>query len=37
VDEIRHLGPCTQCSDTLWSYRRDGSQAGRNHAFIWRP
>ncbi|MBZ0114913.1 MAG: peptidoglycan editing factor PgeF [Thermoanaerobaculia bacterium] len=36
VSQIRHLGPCTRCDNSLWSYRRDGHQAGRNHAFIWR-
>lgn len=37
VQEIRHLGPCTRCCEELWSYRRDGALAGRNHGFIWRP
>jgi copper oxidase (laccase) domain-containing protein len=28
---------CTRCDEELlWSYRRDGKRAGRNHAFIWR-
>jgi len=27
---------CTRCDDrTLWSYRREGKGAGRNHAFVW--
>jgi len=27
---------CTRCDDErLWSYRRDGRAAGRNHAFAW--
>lgn len=27
---------CTRCDDgTLWSYRREGKRAGRNHAFVW--
>jgi YfiH family protein len=37
VNDVRQLGPCTQCSpDLLWSYRREGKRAGRNIAFIWR-
>lgn len=28
---------CTRCDEErLWSYRREGKGAGRNHAFIWR-
>jgi len=27
---------CTRCdTEHLWSYRRDGKAAGRNHAFVW--
>ena len=27
---------CTRCdAETLWSYRREGKAAGRNHAFVW--
>ena len=27
---------CTRCdAEHLWSYRRDGRAAGRNHAFVW--
>jgi YfiH family protein len=27
---------CTRCDpETLWSYRREGRGAGRNHAFVW--
>lgn len=37
VEAIREVAVCTRCAeDRLWSYRRDGSQAGRNLAFIWR-
>lgn len=43
--QLAHLGVpatwllrCTQCdADGLYSYRRNGQRAGRNHAFIWRP
>lgn len=36
VGEVRLLGGCTRCSaDQLWSYRRQGTEAGRNLAFIW--
>lgn len=35
--EIRAIGHCTLSRrDILWSYRRDGAAAGRNHALIWR-
>jgi YfiH family protein len=38
VETIREATACTRCSEQwLWSYRRDGGQAGRNLAFIWRP
>jgi YfiH family protein len=37
IDEIRIIDACTRCHpEWLWSYRRHGSRAGRNHAFIWR-
>jgi polyphenol oxidase len=37
VRHIERLDCCTRCHpDLLWSYRRDGAQAGRNMAFIWR-
>ncbi len=36
VDDVRLLGICTRCDERLWSYRRDGAQAGRNAAVIWR-
>lgn len=37
VREIRRLALCTQCSaEQLWSYRREGKEAGRNLAVIWR-
>lgn len=27
---------CTRCDErTLWSYRREGKGAGRNHVFVW--
>jgi hypothetical protein len=36
VADVRLVGPCTRCHpELLWSYRRDGSKAGRNVAFIW--
>lgn len=39
VAEVRTMTACTRCeTDLLWSYRREGRRAGRNHAFIWlRP
>lgn len=39
VAEVRTVPACTRCEpDLLWSYRRLGRRAGRNHAFIWlRP
>lgn len=37
VEEIVPVGGCTRCEEQkLWSYRRDGSSAGRNLAAIWR-
>ncbi|MEM7048723.1 MAG: polyphenol oxidase family protein [Acidobacteriota bacterium] len=37
VEEIRPVPLCTRCEvDWLWSYRREGAGAGRNHAVIWR-
>lgn len=37
VDEIHRLERCTRCDAAhLWSYRRDGTAAGRNLALIWR-
>jgi YfiH family protein len=37
VRSIEALPICTRCAaDLLWSYRREGSGAGRNLAFIWR-
>jgi len=37
VGEVVCVPGCTRCDEErLWSYRRDGKQAGRNHAFIWR-
>lgn len=37
VGEVRTVPACTRCHpDLLWSYRRLGRAAGRNHAFIWR-
>jgi polyphenol oxidase len=36
VADVRVVGSCTRCEpDLLWSYRRNGARAGRNHAFIW--
>ena len=37
IGEIRRIEKCTRCGgETLWSYRRDGKGAGRNHSVIWR-
>ncbi len=37
VGRVEAVAACTRCRpDLLWSYRRDGSGAGRNLAFIWR-
>lgn len=37
VARIRTLSICTRCSpEWLWSYRRDGANAGRNWTFAWR-
>ncbi len=36
VRQVHALALCTRCTPTLWSYRRDGSAAGRNLAFIWQ-
>ncbi|HEY2738224.1 MAG TPA: peptidoglycan editing factor PgeF [Thermoanaerobaculia bacterium] len=37
VGEVVCVPGCTRCdADKLWSYRREGARAGRNHAFIWR-
>ncbi len=37
VETVRQIDLCTRChADQLWSYRRDGSRAGRNWAVIWR-
>ncbi|NJL26668.1 MAG: polyphenol oxidase family protein [Thermoanaerobaculia bacterium] len=37
IGEIQRVACCTRCSETmLWSYRRDGQQAGRNLALVWR-
>jgi copper oxidase (laccase) domain-containing protein len=38
VTDVRQLDLCTRCHpDQLWSYRRDGQDAGRNLALIWSP
>ncbi|HEX6202994.1 MAG TPA: peptidoglycan editing factor PgeF [Thermoanaerobaculia bacterium] len=38
VRDLRVVSPCTRCEPRLlWSYRREGARAGRNHAFIWIP
>lgn len=38
VEGVSWLVRCTECDHRhLWSYRRDGTGAGRNHAFVWRP
>jgi YfiH family protein len=38
VGEVRTIAPCTRCDpdERLWSYRRHGRGAGRNHAFVWK-
>ena len=37
VAAVAAVETCTRCSpELLWSYRRDGTAAGRNLAFIWR-
>jgi hypothetical protein len=37
VDEIVTIEACTRCEQSrLWSYRREGTAAGRNLALIWR-
>jgi YfiH family protein len=37
IGEIVCVPGCTRCdAERLWSYRREGARAGRNHAFIWR-
>lgn len=36
ITEVRCCDRCTFCHpDELWSYRREGKGAGRNHAFVW--
>jgi YfiH family protein len=36
VASSRRIAVCTRChTDLLWSYRREGPGAGRNHAFVW--
>jgi YfiH family protein len=37
VEDVIVLPRCTRCdAETLWSYRREGKQAGRDVGFIWR-
>ena len=37
VADVIVLTRCTRCdAETLWSYRREGKQAGRDVGFIWR-
>jgi len=37
VGDVVVLPRCTRCDEaTLWSYRREGKQAGRDVGFIWR-
>lgn len=37
VGDVRWLPQCTRCdAERLWSYRRQGTAAGRNLAFVWR-
>jgi YfiH family protein len=36
VEDVRSVDRCTRCHPReLWSYRRDGEEAGRNFAFLW--
>ncbi len=35
VERTTVVAECTRCSPLLWSYRRDGRGAGRNHTFAW--
>jgi polyphenol oxidase len=36
IGEVVSVPRCTRCAtDRLWSYRREGKGAGRNHAFVW--
>ena len=38
VEDVRGVDGCTFTdADRLWSYRRDGKEAGRNLSAIWRP
>ncbi|MEM6792372.1 MAG: polyphenol oxidase family protein [Acidobacteriota bacterium] len=37
VEDVRRLDLCTfEETERLWSYRREGRAAGRNHSRIWR-
>lgn len=37
ITDHRVVQACTRCRpEWLWSYRRDGEDAGRNLAFVWR-
>lgn len=37
VSDVRIVESCTRCDERrLWSYRREGAEAGRNVAAIWR-
>lgn len=36
VGDVRGVDRCTRCHpEELWSYRREGEGAGRNHGFVW--
>lgn len=36
VGDVRSVDRCTRCHpEELWSYRREGEGAGRNHSFVW--
>jgi copper oxidase (laccase) domain-containing protein len=38
VRSVQAVGPCTACTPSLASYRRDGAGAGRQLSFIgWTP
>ncbi|MCG8456150.1 MAG: polyphenol oxidase family protein [Holophagales bacterium] len=37
VEDVRRVAACTFATENdLWSYRRDGSRAGRNLSLVWR-
>ena len=37
ITDVEAVSTCTRCEpDTLWSFRREGAEAGRNLCFAWR-